>query len=113
VAVVLLAVPDVAATDRDRHVGVDRVLLGLRLHVGVLIDDGVLTTATILVDLRVVLGLGVRLVLEELDHGAVAAPDVAAADGHPHVGVDRVLLGLRLRVGVLIDFGALIAAAGG
>ena len=106
----------------DRSVGVDAVLIRVRRRVGVLIGTGELpeglgltgaaatgeaAVAARLVLRRVLVGLGVvrrrgiGRVVRGLVGGAVATVDVHTGNRHRSVGVDAVLIGVRLGVGLL------------
>ncbi len=92
------------------------MLLCLGFRVCVLLSLGVLLDRLIAAArlLGVLLGSAPLLADEsdELSRYCVAdtasAAHIAATDVHRHVGVDGVLLGLRLRVGVLIGVGILL-----
>ena len=124
-----VAALDVVAADRDRHVGVDAVLVGVGLGVGLLIRLGrlvqllVLTRAAatggavrrgvlglfgLLLGRSLVRGLREGRVVELLRCRAGAALNVAAADRDRHVGVDAVLVGVGLGVGLLIGLSRLV-----
>ena len=117
-----------AAAGRGGRVGVGRRLVGVRVRVGVLIDVGVLVgllglavTAAVARRCRLALGgaglcyiggIGGRRV-RRVGGGLVGRAVAGAAAGRRgRVGVGRRLVGVRVRVGVLIDVGVLVGLLG-
>ena len=118
------AAVDVAPGDVQGNVGVDRVLLGLRVGVGVLLGLGRLdrrsdswplppqpdqhwccrrsASRLHLVGVARVRRIGVCVVRHVWSAELEPPRIVPAGDVHGHVGVDRILLGLRVGVGVLL-----------
>src|SRR5205085_11745403 len=118
------AAVDVLPRDRNRGVCVHGVLLRERARVGVLLGQADLEhvlllavaaaageaagAAAVLARVRGLVGrarvrrIGCRTVVSGLRRGAGAANDVVSGNPDGDVGVDRVLLGRRIRVSVLL-----------
>src|SRR5262249_37172882 len=113
-----------------RRVGVDGVLLGLRVGVRVLLRErrlrdvlllafaaatreaaratARLRRGCVLIGLAVVRGIGVGVVARRLIRRARTTAHAVSSDADGNVRVDRVLLCLRIRVGVLLGLRRLI-----